>query len=148
MAQENKDNAGFKLPEPAAPAGTDAPSVNDTAATPATTANEVETLPTNALPAESTGSRDLLVGGAILLVLFVVFFLAKNAYATGLVAKRLPPNKANASGWWLFIFLASVATGVVLTAVNASRFLAPLVIGPIAVVALISLILTFTSSRK
>lgn len=147
MAQENKDNAGFSLPDPAAaPAATEAPAAPDSGTN--TAATGFETQPAGALAAENTGSRDLLIGGAILLVLFIVFFLAKNAYANGLVAKKLPPNKANASAWWLFIFLASAATGVVLAGVNASRFMAPLIVGPIAVVALASLVLTFTASRK
>lgn len=147
MAQENKDNAGFSLPDPSAPA---APAAPDTVASPeaGTAGTGFETQPAAALAAENTGSRDLLIGGAILLVLFIVFFLAKNAYANGLVAKKLPPNKANASAWWLFIFLASAATGVVLAGVNASRFMAPVIVGPIAVVALASLVLTFTASRK
>jgi len=147
MAQENKDNAGFSLPDPSAPA---APAAPDTVAAPdaGTASTGFETQPASAIAAENTGSRDLLVGGAILLVLFIVFFLAKNAYANGLVAKKLPPNKANASAWWLFIFLASAATGVVLAGVNASRFMAPVIVGPIAVVALAALVLTFTASRK
>lgn len=147
MAQENKDNAGFSLPDPSASA---APAAPDAVSAPeaGTAATGFETQPAAALAAENTGSRDLLIGGAILLVLFIVFFLAKNAYANGLVAKKLPPNKANASAWWLFIFLASAATGVVLAGVNASRFMAPVIVGPIAVVALASLVLTFTASRK
>ncbi|WP_313174966.1 hypothetical protein [Massilia sp.] len=147
MAQENKDNAGFSLPDPSAPA---APAAPDAVSAPeaGTATTGFETQPAAALAAENTGSRDLLIGGAILLVLFIVFFLAKNAYANGLVAKKLPPNKANASAWWLFIFLASAATGVVLAGVNASRFMAPVIVGPIAVVALASLVLTFTASRK
>ncbi|MEG1325261.1 MAG: hypothetical protein RSD99_10245, partial [Janthinobacterium sp.] len=87
-------------------------------------------------------------GGVVLLLLFIAFFFAKNAYANGLVAKRVPPNKANASGWWLFIFLASLATGVVLAAVNAHKFLAPLFMGPLVLVGLVALLLTFTSSRR
>lgn len=143
MAQDQKQNAGFSLPDPAASASASASA--DAAAAPG--AGTLETLPATNNLAENTSSRDLLVGGGILLVLFIAFFFAKNAYANGLVGKRLPPNKANASGWWLFICLASLATGVVLAAVNASRFMAPLVIGPIGLVALVALVLTFTSSR-
>jgi hypothetical protein len=95
-----------------------------------------------------TSSRDLMIGGGILLVLFVAFFFAKNAYANTLVGKRIPPNQANAAGWWLFVFLASLSTGVVLTAVNASKFMTPLIIGPVVAVALISLVLLLVSGRK
>ena len=148
MAQDTpKDNAGFTLPAPAsAPPAADAPAAG--AASAAATAT---TEPAPALdPASTTdtSSRDTLVGGVVLLLLFIAFFFAKNAYANGLVAKRVPPNKANASGWWLFIFLASLATGVVLAAVNAHKFLAPLFMGPLVLVGLVALLLTFTSSRR
>ena len=146
MAQDTpKDNAGFTLPPPAAEPATPA---TPATAVPATTAS-VETAPAlDQVGATDTSSRDTLIGGAVLLVLFVAFFFAKNAYANGLVAKRVSPNKANASGWWLFIFLASLATAVVLAAVNAHKFLAPLFMGPLVLVGLVALVLTFTSSRN
>lgn len=147
MAQDTpKDNTGFTLPAPvpaSAPPAADAP-----AAASATTAT-IEPAPAlDPVGTTDTSSRDTLVGGVVLLLLFIAFFFAKNAYANGLVAKRVPPNKANASGWWLFIFLASLATGVVLAAVNAHKFLAPLFMGPLVLVGLVALLLTFTSSRR
>ena len=150
MAQDTpKDNAGFTLPAPVtAPAS--APPAADAAGASAS-ATTATTEPAPALdPASTTdtSSRDTLVGGVVLLLLFIAFFFAKNAYANGLVAKRVPPNKANASGWWLFIFLASLATGVVLAAVNAHKFLAPLFMAPLVLVGLVALLLTFTSSRR
>ncbi len=146
MAQDTpKDNAGFTLPPPAAEPAT--PATPATAA-PATSAS-VETAPAlDQVGATDTSSRDTLIGGAVLLILFVAFFFAKNAYANGLVAKRVSPNKANASGWWLFIFLASLATAVVLAAVNSHKFLAPLFMGPLVLVGLVALVLTFTSSKN
>ncbi|WP_308923903.1 hypothetical protein [Janthinobacterium sp. J1-1] len=146
MAQDTpKDNAGFTLPPPAAEPAT--PATPATAA-PATSAS-VETAPAlDQVGATDTSSRDTLIGGAVLLVLFVAFFFAKNAYANGLVGKRVSPNKANASGWWLFIFLASLATAVVLAAVNSHKFLAPLFMGPLVLVGLVALVLTFTSSKN
>ena len=149
MAQDTpKDNAGFTLPAPVTAPASAPPAADASAAASATTAT---TEPAPALDPASitdTSSRDTLVGGVVLLLLFIAFFFAKNAYANGLVAKRVPPNKANASGWWLFIFLASLATGVVLAAVNAHKFLAPLFMGPLVLVGLVALLLTFTSSRR
>lgn len=149
MAQDTpKDNAGFTLPAPVtAPAS--APPAADASAAASATAATTEAAPAfDAAGTTDTSSRDTLVGGVVLLLLFIAFFFAKNAYANGLVAKRVPPNKANASGWWLFIFLASLATGVVLAAVNAHKFLAPLFMGPLVLVGLVALLLTFTSSRR
>jgi len=142
---QKQDNPGFTLPAPvesntAASAPADAPAPAATSAT--------QGMP--ALPPEAvnTGSRDLTIGAAVLLVLFVAFFFAKNAYANTLVGKRIPPAKANAAGWWMFIFLASLATGVVLAAVNSAKYMAPLVIGPLGAVALVALILMLVSGRK
>jgi hypothetical protein len=95
-----------------------------------------------------TSSRDMLIGGGVLLVLFVAFFFARGAYANSLVGRRIPPNKANAAGWWLFIFLGSVATGLVLSTINTSRFLTPLMMGPIGAVALLALVLMLVIGRK
>jgi len=144
--QEKKDNAGFALPAPAE-ANPATPAAAEPAST-ATTGTSTEGM--QSLPAEviNTGSRDLMIGGAVLLVLFIAFFFAKNAYANTLVAKRVPPAKANAAGWWMFIFLASLATGVVLAAVNSAKYLAPIFVGPLGLAALVALVLMLVSGRK
>lgn len=136
MANE-QNNSGFSLPTP-----TDASSA-------ASVANTIEQLPAaDALPtATDTSSRDMLIGAAVLLVLFVIFFFAKNGFANSLVAKRLPPNKANAAGWWLFLLLASLATAIVLVVINSAKFLTLLVMGPLGAVSLLALILLIVSSR-
>jgi len=145
MTQQAKDNAGFTLPAPVEGTQADpAPATPQTGAAPAT----VESLPVASSADVDTSSRDALIGGGVLLVLFIAFFFAKNAYANMLVAKRLQPGKANASGWWLFIFLASLSTGVVLAAVNAPKFMAPLIIGPLTLIGLIALVLMLLSARK
>ncbi|MEM8511177.1 hypothetical protein RCH14_000468 [Massilia sp. MP_M2] len=142
MTQQAKENAGFTLPAPVE--GEQAPAAP---ATPATgTAETVQSLPVTT--DVDTSSRDALIGGGVLLVLFIAFFFAKNAYANTLVAKRIQPGKANAAGWWLFIFLASLSTGVVLAAINAPKFMAPLIIGPLTLIGLIALVLMLLSSRK
>ena len=149
MAQDTpKDNAGFTLPAPVTAPASAPPAADASAAASATTATTEAAPALDPASTTDTSSRDTLVGGVVLLLLFIAFFFAKNAYANGLVAKRVPPNKANASGWWLFIFLASLATGVVLAAVNAHKFLAPLFMGPLVLVGLVALLLTFTSSRR
>lgn len=146
MAQDQKEsNAGFAIPAPQTAGASDA-SVTSTTTNATTSTTQTETV-TQTIGTD-TSSRDLMIGGAILLVLVIAFFFGKNAYANTLVAKRVPPNKANAAGWWLFIFLVSLATGVVLSAVNPARFLGLLIIGPLAVVAIVSLVLAIVSGRK
>ena len=143
MAQAQQKDSGFSLPAPTAGYG---------AAASTTTATVIPT-PGEKFEGSFTGvsdtsSRDLVIGGGILLVLFIAFFFAKSAYANTLVAKRVPPNKANAAGWWLFVFLASLATGVVLAAVSSSKFMTPLIIGPVVAVGLVALVLMLVSGRK
>ena len=145
MAQDQKDQSGFALPAPQT-AGASAASTSTTSSNSVTQTDVVTSTSTNVNV--DTSSRDLMIGGAILLVLFIAFFFARGAYANTLVARRVPPNKANAAGWWLFVFLASLSVGVVLSAVNPARFLAPLIIGPLGVVAVVAIVLMILSGRK
>lgn len=137
MANE-QNNSGFTLPT-----ATDAASVAQVVT------NTLEQVPAELLPLKAdTSSRDMLIGGAVLLVLFVIFFFVKNGYSNSLVAKKIPPNKANFAGWWLFLLLASLSSGVVLVTVNAAKFLTLLMMGPLGAVSLIALVLLLVSSSK
>jgi hypothetical protein len=143
MAQTQQNNAGFSLPAP-----TDAASAAGTTTTATVILPPGEKFEGTYTVVSDTSSRDLIIGGGILLVLFVAFFFAKNAYANTLVGKRVPPNKANVAGWLLFVFLSNLSIGVVLAAVNASKFMTPLIIGPLVAVALVSFVLMLVSGRK
>ncbi len=100
------------------------------------------------VPAGEPASRDMLIGGGVLLVLLVAYFFAKNAYANMLVGKRVEPRSANAAGWWLYIFLALISVGVVLAAVNRSVLMAPFIVGPLALGAIVALVLMLVSGRR
>ena len=147
MTQQAQDNAGFTLPPPVEGSQAQAapPAATSASLGAPETLESLTVAPGNGV---DTSSRDTLIGGGILLVLFIAFFFAKNAYANTLVGKRVQPGKANAAGWWLFIFLGSLSTGVVLAAVNSAKFMAPLIIGPLALVGLIALVLMLLSGRK
>lgn len=139
-----KDSGGFSLPAPDAAASADQ----------AASATVVQ-LPADRFDAphvvSDTASRDLLIGGGIWLVLVVGLFFIKNAWANNLVAQRVPPTRANMSGWWLYICLFSIATAAVVATVNASQFMLPQVVVPVAVLtllAVLALVLTLLSSRK
>ena len=138
--QQSKDG-GFVLPPP-----NDAPATNTDAST--NTNPGVAVPVTMNLGQSDTSSRDLLIGGGILVVLLVAFFFVRGSYANMLVRKRVPPGKANAAGWWLFIFLSSLSTGVILAAVNPVKFLAPLTIAPLGAVAVVALTLMLVSGRR
>ena len=88
--------------------------------------------------------------GTVLLLLAIVFFVIKNAYANWRVRERVAPSRANASGWFLFLGLMAVATIAVLGFVNSGRFLAPLYLVPLgglACVSLIAWLTTFSAKR-
>lgn len=133
---ESTENNGFVLPQ------ADDKTQVETAVATQTAENPI--LPTLQ---EETGSRDLMIAGGIILVLLIAFFFAKRGFSNSLVKKRISPSKAGMAGWWLFIFLAAVAIGAVLAAVNPDKFLSLLILGPLGIVALVSATLTFTSSR-
>lgn len=84
------------------------------------------------------------------MVLAIIFFVIKNAYANWRVRERVAPSRANASGWFLFLGLLMIAVMAVLAVINSGQFLAPLYFAPIGAVALISLIawlMTFSAKR-
>ena len=136
MANTDKTSSGFTLPPPTGNA--DQPIQSTTGASPI----RID------IPAHGASSRDILVGGAILIVLMVAFFFAKNAYANMLVARRVEPRAANAAGWWLWVFLSLLSVGVVLAAVSRSTLMAPFIVGPLGVGALVSMVLMLVSGRR
>lgn len=149
------DSKGFKLPDPnAQQAGLSAaatpalPGATQAAVPTATTLTTVPPInPVGGVKAD-TGPRDLAIGGGVWLVLVIAFFFAKTGYANMLVGKRVAPRSANASGWWLFILLTSLATGGVLAVVDQERFLAPIYIAGFVGVALLALIFMLMTGRR
>lgn len=96
---------------------------------------------------EQTNSRDFVIGGGILIVLLVAFFFAKQSFTNSLVKKRVSPSKANMSGWFLFILLSTVATGAVFAALNPSKFLSLTILIPLILVAIVSAVISYKSSK-
>lgn len=151
----DKGASGFKLPQPgdkaaaapSAPAAA-APAGAATGTTVTTTTTETTSVQVSSQPIEDTSSRDMAIGGAILLVLFIVFFFVKNGYANSLVAKKVAPRAANAAGWWLFVFLASLATAGVLGFVNQAKFLNLFFLGPLTLVAIVGLVMALLTGRR
>ena len=117
--QQSKDG-GFVLPPP-----NDAPATNTDAST--NTNPGVAVPVTMNLGQSDTSSRDLLIGGGILVVLLVAFFFVRGSYANMLVRKRVPPGKANAFGGRADIMAC---------------------IAPLGAVAVVALILMLVSGRR
>ena len=145
LIAQNTSNSGFSLPTG------NAPSVNKTTEPAATTAT-TQAAPTGSAPAlvietGSGGNKGLLIGLGLLLVVMVVAFFLRGAWANNLVAKKVSPHAANASGWWLFVLLTSVLGGSLFGLVNPG-FFTIIYIGILAVLSLIALIMMILSSSK
>lgn len=97
---------------------------------------------------EGPQPRDYAIAGGVLLVLFIAFFFAKNAYANYLATRRVAPGAANAAGWWLFIFLVSLSTASALALVSPIKFLTPLFMLPLGLIALVAIVLMVLSGRR
>jgi len=135
---------GFKLPA-------DAPGVpQDTLpkTTPPTAAEPVEIAPVAGAPVTDTSSRDLAIGGAVFLVLLIVYFFVRNAYVHHLVVRRVAPSSAGSAGWLLFLGLGFLSAAAVLALINASKFLSFAVAGPLVAVGLIALIAALFIGRR
>lgn len=144
LVAQNTSNSGFSLPTgnaPAASPASDAPAA--TATTQATPVNA----PALVMETGSGGNKGLLIGLGLLLVVMVVAFFLRGAWANSLVAKKVSPHAANASGWWLFILLTAVLGGGLFGLVNPG-FFTIIYIGILAVLALIALIMMILSSSK
>lgn len=135
----NKSQSGFTLPPPTGTTGTKPVESTSSSTQPAIKID---------VGSASSSARDMLIGGAILLVLMVAFFFAKNAYANMLVGKRVQPRSANAAGWWLWVFLSLLSVGVILAAVNGSALMTPFIVGPLALGAIVALVLMLVSGKR
>lgn len=132
---------GFKLPGADAPAETRPKS--DTAATSA-----IEVAPATDVPATDTSTRDLAIGGAVFLVLLVIYFFVRNAYVHHLVVKRVAPSSAGSAGWLLFVGLGFISAAAVLAIINASKFLTFAVTAPLVIVGLIAMVAALFVGRR
>lgn len=119
-------------------------------AAPVTTSTLSAPTPVLDLGPKKVDSRDALIGVAVLVVLALIFFVIKNAYANWRVRERVAPSRANASGWFLFLGLLMVSAMAVLAVLNAGQFLTPLYLAPLVGVAGLSLVawlMTFSAKR-
>lgn len=142
-----QQSSGFTLPPPPQAAPEQPTTPSGQAPTAPLTPSLGFTVPP---PTEAEGpqTRDYFIGGGILLVLVVAFFFAKKAYANHLVSKRVSIPKADAAGWWLFIFLTTLATTSTLAVVNSDKFLSLVFLAPMLVVSLTAIVFTLLCSRR
>ncbi|WEF33021.1 hypothetical protein [Pseudoduganella chitinolytica] len=97
------------------------------------TASGMEVAPVAGAPATDTSTRDIAIGGAVFVVLLIVFFFARNAFSNHLVRRRVAPSSADTAGWLLFFGLAFLSAAVVLGFVNSTKFLNVAITGTLLV---------------
>ncbi|MDB5933004.1 MAG: hypothetical protein JWQ01_348 [Massilia sp.] len=130
---------GFKLPGQASSPGD---------AVPKQGGSPIEVAPAPAPVATDTSTRDLAIGGAVFLVLLVVYFFVRNAFVHHLVVRRVAPSAAGSAGWLMFVGLCFLSAAAVLAIINASKFLTFAVTGPLVAVGLIALAATLFIGRR
>ena len=134
---------GFKLPgEASAPADAVPKAGASAAATPIEVAPAAAPVPTD------TSTRDLAIGGAVFVILLVIYFFVRNAYVHHLVVRRVAPSAAGSAGWLMFVGLCFLSAAAVLAIINASKFLTFAVTGPLVAVGLVALVATLFIGRR
>jgi hypothetical protein len=134
---------GFKLP------GDEKASPDPLPKTHEPTANmPVEVAPVAGAPVTDTSTRDLAIGGAVFVVLLLIYFFVRNAYVHHLVVKRVAPSSAGSAGWLMFVGLSFVSAAAVLAMINASKFLTFAVTAPLVLVGLVSLVAALFVGRR
>jgi hypothetical protein len=133
---------GFKLP------GQPAEAPPKPGAAPVGTGTPIEVAPAAAPVATDTSTRDLAIGGAVFVILLVIYFFVRNAYVHHLVVRRVAPSSAGSAGWLLFVGLCFLSAAAVLAIINASKFLTFAVTGPLVAVGLVALVATLFIGRR
>ena len=118
------------------------------AANAASAPSGMEIAPGDGAPVTDTSARELAIGGGIFVVLMVIFFFVRNAYAHHLVVRRVAPSAAGSAGWLLFVGLSFLSAAAVLAIINASKFLNFAVTGTLVVEGIASLIGTLLVGRR
>ena len=138
---------GFKLPGDKEAVAEAAKAASHTQADAAPAAS-IEVTPSAGAPVTDTSSRDLAIGGAVFLVLLVVYFFVRNAYVHHMVVKRVAPSSAGSAGWLLFVGLSFISAAAVLAIINASKFLTFAITAPLVAVGLVALIAALFVGRR
>jgi hypothetical protein len=142
-ASGSQADPGFKLPAEAAKPDDPLPKTE-----PPTATEPVEIAAGTPVPARDTSSRDLAIGGAVFIVLLVIYFFVRNAYVHHLVVRRVSPSSAGSAGWLMFVGLGFVSSAAVLGIINAGKFLTFAVTAPLVAIGLVALVAALLIGRR
>jgi hypothetical protein len=135
-------DSGFRLPADTAAQG----ALPKT--TPPTANEPVEIEPVPLPPARDTSTRDLAMGGAVFVVLLVIYFFVRSAYVHHLVVRRVAPSSAGSAGWLMFVGLGFLSAAAVLAIINSVRFLTFAITGPLVAVGIVALAAALFIGRR
>jgi uncharacterized BrkB/YihY/UPF0761 family membrane protein len=139
-------NNSFTLP-PLAGQTTTSTTVNPHTAQGATTTT-VTQVPIPVVNISGPSTKDYMFGGAILLVLAILFFFAAQQFSNHLVKKKHKPSSANTASIWLFFLLLDLAVIAVVGIFDAGLLSLLQLSIPLAVLAIVFLILLLISARR
>lgn len=129
---------GFKLPGVGGPARAQRGAVPP-AASARNGGPRLEVEPAPVAPVTDTSARDLAIGGAVFLVLMIVFFFARNVFTQHLVVRRVAPSAAGSAGWLLFAGLSFPSAALLLALINPGKYLTLAIAGPLLLVGIAGL---------
>jgi hypothetical protein len=139
---------GFKLPGDKEAVAEAAKAASQASPPTGSPSQAIEVTPASGAPVTDTSTRDLAIGGAVFLVLLVVYFFVRNAYVHHMVVKRVAPSSAGSAGWLLFVGLSFISAAAVLAIINASKFLTFAITAPLVAVGLIALVAALFVGRR
>ena len=95
----------------------------------------------------SGGNKGMLIGIALIVIVMVIAFFLRGAWANHLTAKKIAPGSAVASGWCLFVLFTTLVGGSLYGLINPSVF-SLIYLVPLGLTAIISLIMMLVFSGK
>ena len=147
----SSENQTFSLPAVGAQ-GTSTPGVQSpTQSAPAQTQNGVKIQPTSAALVIHTESgpstKGYIIGGAIFVILAVLFFFVARLFSDSLVSKKRSPNSANHAAIWLFLVLLDLAAAAIVGVLDVGLLSSMSIAIPLGVVGLVGILLLIFSLR-
>jgi len=107
-----------------------------------------QTAPSPIPQSAELGSKGLIFGFGALLIVALVSFFMRNAYANYLISKKIEPRRANMAGWCLFGTMLPLAAIAIFAFVDPSKFLGLLYVLPLGAISLISFVLMIAASKS
>jgi surface polysaccharide O-acyltransferase-like enzyme len=117
-------------------------------ATASTSNNMIAQIPAKVVNENTPSTKDYIFGGVILIILAILFFLVARQFSNHLVKKKHRPSSANNAGIWLFVLLFDISVIAVIGIFDAGILSLLQVSIPLAVLAIVFLVLLLMSTQR